>query len=133
MASLSEYPRMMEQWRGQAAMLRGVDGPGRPPVMIDLESIEAVLAYYDQTEARLLEAVQTRPIRIEVKTTTEQNMLIKMAVEQERRAILEKVLEAAPPLNAELNYDGSGDPGMAAYVEAWSSMWAIVNARLTNG
>jgi hypothetical protein len=95
----------------------------------------AIDCYVDPEEL-LIRLRMVAPIQIEIKTTEQQQNLIRMALDQERRAIIEKVLEAAPPINAELSMGPGGtpveDPAMAAYVEAWHSMWAIVNERLTS-
>lgn len=50
----------------------------------------------------------------------------------ERDKILEEVehaiMQAAPPLNSELRYDGTADPVGAAYIEGFKDAWRVVSS-----
>lgn len=66
-----------------------VDGSEVP--CLEIQQVAFLVNHYEE---RLLEAVQTRPIKIEVETDEGQRKLMRIAVEQERAAILE-MLQAA--------------------------------------
>lgn len=64
--------------------------------------------------------------------SSKQARAFKRGWEAAMRAAENVIIDAAPPLNAELSMQGGAgpftDPGMAAYVEGFHDAWATVSA-----
>jgi hypothetical protein len=72
---------------------------GTPTPCLESQQVAYLVTHYENA---LREAVETRPIRIEIKTTEQQNRLIELAVLEERKRVLE-ILGGPHPANSGLD------------------------------